>query len=186
MIEALRRRLTLANTLAVIAIFISLGGTVYAAGVLSGTQIRPGSLPANRLKPNSVTGKQVKESSLKAVPFAKEATSLTGAGWGKVSASGVLSDGHNVASISHSTGQGLYCIRITRNNPAQSPMQVTLDGSDDDTAYGTKVILATAEWFSAGHDCPEGGYEVRTADFQVEFGKLNSQFADNAFSFFVP
>ena len=103
-----------------------------------------------------------------------------------MSASGVLSDAHNVASISHSPGQGLYCIRIIGNNPAKSPMLVTLDGSDGDTTFGARAIFASAQWFSSGQDCPGGGYEVRTGDFQVEFSRLNSEFVDNAFSFFVP
>ncbi len=186
MIEAFRRRLTFANTLAVIALFISLGGTVYAAGKLSGSQIRVRSLPGNRLRQNSVTAKEVKESSLKAVPLANEAIGLAGAGWGRVSAGGALSDAHNVASVSHSPGQGLYCIQVAGNNPLKSPMLVTLDGSDGDTAFGTKVVLASAQWFSSGADCPAGRYEVRTGDFQVEFNRLDSQFADNAFSFLVP
>jgi hypothetical protein len=44
---------------AYLALFVALGGSVYAANRISG----------KRLKPNSVTGKQVKEASLNASPF---------------------------------------------------------------------------------------------------------------------
>jgi hypothetical protein len=62
------------NVVASLALFIALGGTVYAAGKISGKQIRksslpgnrikPKTIPANRVKPNSLTGRQVKPDSL--------------------------------------------------------------------------------------------------------------------------
>jgi len=60
--------------ISLIALFIVLGGTVYAAaGKIDGKSIKVKSLPGNRLKPNTVTDKQVKESTLGQVPRAKEA-----------------------------------------------------------------------------------------------------------------
>jgi len=186
MIHSMRRHLTIANTLAALALFISLGGTVYAAQEgFSGKAIRPGSMPGNRLQPNSVTGTQVKESSLKAVPLARQADGLQGSGWGRVSAAGVLSASHGVASITH-PGSGVYCLSISGNNPDKSPMLVTLDSSDGDTTFGSGAILASAQWFSAGGNCPQGSYEVRTGDFVVRSGRFESNQLDNAFSFFVP
>lgn len=186
MIRTVRRNLNFANTVAALALFVALGGAAYASGTLNGGDIRPGSIPGNRLKKNSVTGAQIKESSLKAVPFAKQAESSAGSGWGRVSAAGVISDARNVASITHSPGQGLYCIRIAGNKPSQSPMLLSMDGSDGDTIYGAKPTLATAQWLSVGTDCPADAYEVRTGDFAFGGSKAESKFADNAFSFFVP
>ena len=57
-----------------IALFVALGGTVYAAsGRIDGAAIKVKSIPGNRLKSNSVTGKQVKESSLGLVRRARSA-----------------------------------------------------------------------------------------------------------------
>jgi hypothetical protein len=177
MLNALRRHLNIANTLAALALFIALGGTVYAAGGgLSGKEIRPGSMPGNRLAPNSVTGKQVKESTLKGVHV--------GSAWGRVSAAGVLTEAHAVGSISHPS-EGLYCLGITGRSPASAPLQVTADGSDGDMIQGGGLVT-TAQWFSAGPDCPAGTYEVRTVDFLVKTGRGEVLFKDNAFSFFVP
>ena len=68
------RFLSFSNVVACLALFIALGGSVYAAGKISGKQIKPSSLPgnrikpktipANRLKPSSLTGRQVKPNSL--------------------------------------------------------------------------------------------------------------------------
>ncbi len=65
-----------ALVISLIALFVALGGTVYAAGhsgKINGKTIKVKSIPGNRLKPNTVTGKQVKESSLGLVPLAGEA-----------------------------------------------------------------------------------------------------------------
>ncbi len=62
-----------ALVISVIALFVALGGTVYAAGKINGKTIKVKSLPGNRIKPNTVTGSQVKESSLSQVPSAANA-----------------------------------------------------------------------------------------------------------------
>lgn len=55
---------TFSNVVACIALFVALGGSVYAAGKISGTQIKPGSVPGNRIKPKSLSGKQIRPKSL--------------------------------------------------------------------------------------------------------------------------
>jgi hypothetical protein len=71
--QNLRERITFSNVIALIALFVALGGSVYAAGKISGKTIKRHSLPGNRIKRNTVTGKQVKESTLHAVPEATRA-----------------------------------------------------------------------------------------------------------------
>jgi hypothetical protein len=66
-----------AMIVALIALFVALGGSVYAANKISGSTIKKSSLPGNRIKKNSVTGKQVKESTLGQVPSALSATSAS-------------------------------------------------------------------------------------------------------------
>jgi hypothetical protein len=56
--------LTFSNVVAFIALFVALGGSVYAAGKISGTQIEAGSVPGNRVKPKSLTARQIKPKSL--------------------------------------------------------------------------------------------------------------------------
>jgi hypothetical protein len=59
-----RKVLTFSNVVACLALFMALGGTVYAAGKISGTQIQPGSIPGNRLKASSVATNQLKASAV--------------------------------------------------------------------------------------------------------------------------
>jgi hypothetical protein len=68
------KALSFSNVIACLALFIALGGTVYAAGKINGKQIKASSLPgnrikprtiaANRIKPKTLTGRQVKPKSL--------------------------------------------------------------------------------------------------------------------------
>jgi hypothetical protein len=60
----IRRTLSFSNVIACLALFVALGGSVYAAGKISGKQIKPHSLPGNRLKPKTLSGRQVKPHSL--------------------------------------------------------------------------------------------------------------------------
>ena len=67
MLSRIRTRLTFANVISLIALFITLGGSVYAATKINGTRIKKHSEPGNRLKDDTVTGRQVEERSLRAV-----------------------------------------------------------------------------------------------------------------------
>jgi hypothetical protein len=71
------RKITSAHVISVIALFVALGGTVYAAGGFNGKLIRKGSIPGNRLKANSLTGGQIAEESLGTVPAATSASKAT-------------------------------------------------------------------------------------------------------------
>jgi hypothetical protein len=60
----LRPRLTYANVMSTLAVFIALGGSSYAALEISGSSIKNRSIPAEKLKRNSITGREVRESRL--------------------------------------------------------------------------------------------------------------------------
>jgi len=80
LIARLAKSLTFSNVIACLALFIALGGSVYAANKISGKQIKTSSLPgnrikpktvpANRIKPNSLTGTQINEGTLTGVSAA--------------------------------------------------------------------------------------------------------------------
>lgn len=83
MLKKIASKLTYANVVATLALFIALGGTTIAATKLHGSQIKPGtvtgkqiranSVPGGDLRKNTVTGRQVKESTLARVPRARQA-----------------------------------------------------------------------------------------------------------------
>ena len=78
MIDRVRRAASYSNVMATVAVFISVGGTSYAALQLTGRDIRDGSLSGRDLKPNSLGGRRIKESRLGTVPRARNAQRLNG------------------------------------------------------------------------------------------------------------
>lgn len=65
-----RMRFSPSIVISMLALFVALGGTVYAASKISGKSIKANSIPANRLKKHSITGKQVNLKKLGTVPNA--------------------------------------------------------------------------------------------------------------------
>jgi hypothetical protein len=69
MFTFLARRLTFANTLAAIALFVSLGGTGYAALTITGRNVTNGSLTGADIRNHSVTGADIRAGTLLAKAF---------------------------------------------------------------------------------------------------------------------
>jgi hypothetical protein len=77
----LRSRLTYANVVATLALFIALGGTsVAASSLISGSKIKKASIPGDRLKKHTLTSTQVDVAKLGTVPAAVHATAADAAG----------------------------------------------------------------------------------------------------------
>lgn len=81
------RRPSPALVIAMIALFVALGGTGYAASQLNGKSLKNNSVPGKKLKnktvtgakvkPNTLTGAQINEASLGTVPSASSAANAT-------------------------------------------------------------------------------------------------------------
>jgi hypothetical protein len=78
MLDKLRRRLTYANVMSTLAVFIALGGSSYAAFTINGSSIKNRSIPGRKLRHNTLTGREIKESTLARVPRAHNADRLGG------------------------------------------------------------------------------------------------------------
>jgi hypothetical protein len=103
--------LSFSNVVAMLALFLALGGSVYAASSkskISGARIKPKSLPGNRIKPKTLTGAQVKPGSLTGKQVV--GSSLTGVvassiGAVQYSVTTVIVDGRATASAGCPSGQ---------------------------------------------------------------------------------
>ena len=88
MLDQLRQRLTYANVMATVAVFIALGGSSYAAlqidsgdianNSVRGVDVRNRTLSDRDVKRNGLTGRSIRESRLGRVPRAREADRLGG------------------------------------------------------------------------------------------------------------
>lgn len=78
MLKVPRPRLTYANVVATLALFVALGGSSYAALKISGRDIQRHTITGQNIKRNSLGRLQIKESNLSAVPRALNAAHLDG------------------------------------------------------------------------------------------------------------
>ena len=120
----IRKSLTFSNTVAVLALFFALGGTVYAASSakINGSQIKPKSLPGNRIKPQSVTSTQIKNRSIGAPQLAAgavtneqiKAESITGSQIkaGTISGTQIQSGSLGSSQINQSTLTGISAAKV--------------------------------------------------------------------------
>ncbi len=94
--EALRRKLSYANVMATIAVFVALGGSAYAVTQLPknsvGTkQLKKSAVTTEKVKNGAITGQKIKLSTLGTVPSASSAATAGSAGTaGKASDSDAL------------------------------------------------------------------------------------------------
>jgi hypothetical protein len=134
------RRPSPAMIIALLALFVAFGGTVYAGTKISGKTIRKNSEPGNRIKKDTVTGKQVKESTLGVVPLATSATSATSASsanpiaFAQVSATGAVnaanSKGVVQANVTNN-GTGIKCFSGLSFTPKGGVATVDYNQSSD-------------------------------------------------------
>jgi hypothetical protein len=68
-----RRRITYANTMATVAVFVALGGSSYAALKVTGRNVKDGSLTGADVRNSSLRSKDVKNRSLRAIDFRRGA-----------------------------------------------------------------------------------------------------------------
>jgi hypothetical protein len=77
-LNSIRGRLTYANVMSTLAVFIALGGSSYAAVKLNGSSIKNHTIAGKKLRHDTLTGRQIRESRLGAVPYARNAGRLDG------------------------------------------------------------------------------------------------------------
>jgi hypothetical protein len=105
---------------ALAALFVALGGSAYAAIVITGHNIRNGTVTGADIKNNSLASKDVKHNSLggvaiaesKTVPGASQADGL--ARFAVVTSSGTFARGRNVSSVAR-TSAGRYQVIFNRD-----------------------------------------------------------------------
>ena len=167
--KQIRKRLTYANVMSSIAVFIVLGGAAFAA-----TQLPKNSVGTKQLKKNAVNSSKVKDHSLKAADFKsgqlpegpqgpKGDTGAPGSsvGYAHIESDGTvdLANSKNVTQANvESTGAGVYCFR----NLSFTVHVVTV--SPD--AFGPTDGILVNPTFSVGgglSGCPgENDFRVRT------------------------
>jgi hypothetical protein len=102
-VKRIQQVFSFSNVVAVLALFLALGGTVYAAsGRINGAKIKPKSLPGNRIKARSLTGAQIKARTLtgaKVKPRSLTGKQIVGSSLTGVSASSLAQVEYAVTTV---------------------------------------------------------------------------------------
>ena len=167
------------NTIALLALFLVLGGTSYAAATaISGKSIKPNSIPRNRLTKTAI--KQLKgnrgsrgpaglrgPTGPQGVQGAQGVQGVQGAqgpagtarAYALVNADGTLvpARSHNVVSVTHTASSGFYCVQLAAGVPA------TTTGSVGSAYYPTDGTFSTSfAHVEVGASCGTNGLGVYT------------------------
>jgi hypothetical protein len=176
----IRKRMTYANVMSTIAVFLVLGGaTAFAASKIGANQLKAGAVATGKIKNNAVTaaklrnnavttakisndavtGAKVDESTLGQVPSAKSANFADSANpeaFAQVGTNGTvdpnLAKGLNEANVTH-PNEGVYCITVPGFTPRGGQVTPQFGGSKGTTA--TITIGGTG-------NCPAPAVQVLT------------------------
>jgi hypothetical protein len=118
----IRNAISFSNVIAFVALFVALGGSVYAAGKagkINGNRIKPSSIPGNRLKASAVATKQLKA---KAVSAGKIKPKTIGGGKIKPESLGDTQiKGSTLTDVSAASIGAVYYASSTASVPSSPP-----------------------------------------------------------------
>ena len=171
--------MTFSNVVALIALFVALGGT--AVATLDRNSVGPLQLKRNavtnpKIRNGAVTGPKVKESTLDEVPRAKVAETGSPLAYARIAFEGsvnaAFSKNITQAMVSHPT-DGVYCFDLpyeVRNGAT------TMEGdAEPDDLASIEILGANAAPSLSG--CPVGNeVEVRTFDTETAAGPQDGDF----------
>jgi len=157
----IRRRPSASLVVAIVALFVALGGTGYAAATLSGRDIQKRSIPANRVVNNSLGGGQINESKLGPVPVAQQAltaqtaASATHAAQADSATSATSADSATNAQQLQGRQPGAFMANSVRVVSAQITVATGLSNSiTASCGPNEKGIGGGAAWIISGTDTP--------------------------------
>jgi hypothetical protein len=189
------------NTIALLALFLVLGGTSYAAAsAINGKSIKPNSIPKNRLTKTAI--KQLHgargargpqgAAGAQGVAGPKGATGAQGVqgvagtarAYGLVNAAGTTATrSKGVVAVTHpNTGQ--YCLQLDGSITAASTGVVVSPDFFTDSTLGTNIAHAE---FNSNNFCGAGNYlAVMTFEVTANGTNLVNTATDQGFFFIVP
>jgi hypothetical protein len=178
MLARLRTRLTYANVMATIAVFIALGGSSYAALKINGSDIKNRTIGAKKVKKDTLTGTEIKESTLGKVPSANAADNAKRANNAKTANNANTVNGLQVKN---------FFMKGGANTPTGTVLNVDgivvkagCDGSTDpiatvenDSGVGASLRVSIA--YSVGtSDQSDGTDSFGTSTFDLTLGNATS------------
>jgi hypothetical protein len=125
---------------ALIALFVALGGSVYAASRIDGHTIEVRSLPGNRIVTNSVTGNEVNERRLAKVPNADKLDGINSSAFSRVASSGIPANAIPAPSGGSGTARSVV-IRAPQRGSLMAIASAGVFNNNDSDDYQCSLTL---------------------------------------------
>jgi hypothetical protein len=178
-LKVVRERLTFSNVVAVIALFVALGGTAVAAldrNSVGSLQLKKNAVTNSKIRNGAVTGPKVKESTLGKVPRASVADTAEPLAYARVAFNGAVDPRYakNIlgSQVTHPS-PGLYCFDLPYQ-PKTGQVTAEADAEPDDIA---SIEIAGANGSATVSDCaPNNEVEVFTFDTETSSGLQDGEF----------
>ena len=178
-LRAVREKLTFSNIVALIALFVALGGSAVAAldrNSVGPRQLKKNAVITSKIRNGAVTGPKIRLSTVGKVPRAKVADTGAPLAYARVAFTGAINPAFakNItqAMLSHPT-DGVYCFDlpyIVRNGVT------TMEGDAEPDDLASIEILGPNEAPTLSA-CPAGNdVEVRTFDTETASGPQDGDF----------
>lgn len=159
MFAAVRRGVTFSNVVALLALFVALGGTAYAVKKLNGRDIVANSIPGTKLKRDTLGGREINEAKLGTVPSAANAANAVNA---------IQAQKANEANVASSLG-GKTAADFAPAGLVQSSGLVKLAVGQEQTLIAKGPFTVRVVCAAAGG----GNTEVKLLLRTTEVGSLN-------------
>jgi hypothetical protein len=178
MMVRIGKALSFSNVIACLALFVALGGSVYAAGKISGDQIKPNSLPGNRVKARSLTAKQVKPGSLTGTQIKAGSLSAGKIQAGSLTGAQIKPGSLTSTEINQSTLTGVSASALAKVQYTSATVSLTPGGTGGTASCppGTNVIgggaLVSNEIEAIVND--DGPNSSRTGWTATGFGEIGT------------
>jgi hypothetical protein len=176
----IRGRLTYANVISSLALFLVLaGGTAFAASGLGknsvgAKQLRPDSVTAAKIKDGAITPSDLSSSAKTGMtgpqgapgaagpqgPAGPQGAAGSAKAWAEITSAGTIGRTTGLISVTRPT-KAYYCITAGPFDNSNSVALATPNYSDPETSSGDTLVVITTPSFN---DCPKGQFGVRTYD----------------------
>jgi hypothetical protein len=165
------RRPSASLVISVVALFVALGGTSYAALTITGKDVKNSSLTTKDIKDNSLTSADVRDRSLRLRDFRSGELSngqrgpagpagpagAAGAAGSAIAFARVAANGDvdataskNIAVVASPAGDGIYCLNDTAGTPKSIALTIDISGADSRKS----LVSGTAVPASVAVSCP--------------------------------
>jgi hypothetical protein len=163
-LKRVQKVLSFSNVVAVLALFLALGGSVYAASTtpkINGSKIKPKSIPGNRIKARSLTGAQIKARTLtgaKVKPGSLTGKQVVGSSLTGVSASSLGAVTYGVTTVTLTQGSPTGTSTSASCPPGQKAIGGGAVLSNDALAYvnDSGPQVSRTGWEATGRTWSQG------------------------------